>query len=433
MKNWYGLRRLYEPRFRERLVVAVLFALAGYYVLWSATQWLTLDAAALRFDFVNYFGGAVAAAHGENVYAEFKRSWGSEAWVVAYIYPPFFALALAPLTALGLVTAGRVWLLVIHATTMLSLRLILRVNPEVPPSGRRVFLVAAFGFMPLYLNLKFQQVASVWLLLLTATLWAALRRRDVAAGLFLALAASLKVGPVFLVPLFARLERWRAAITGAGLLVLITAATMLASPGSFEFFTVVLPRIGLGTSNWDNGSVDGLVSRFVDFFPNSFGPYTSLVAKAVIVLAVVVILGFTLSRAAPRSADGWNLRLSLAAMITALLMVSSVTWQHHMVTLLLPIGVAMAWLYARRPGSLYAWWLVLGYALCWIDRRAFPLPQDHVVHSTGQALLVLAATSVKLAGLAVLWTLFLRMQRLEARRALRQPVATPRPAAPPAA
>jgi len=180
MKRWYGVRRLYEARFRERLLLVLLVLIGGYYLVWSVTQWLSLDAAALRFDFVNYFGGAQAAAHGGDIYADFKRSWGTQAWVVAYIYPPFFALVLAPLTPLGLVAAGRIWLLVVHLAFFLALGLILRAHPELSRTGRRLFLVAALSFMPVYLNLKFQQVATVWLLLLVGTLLASLRRRDAA-------------------------------------------------------------------------------------------------------------------------------------------------------------------------------------------------------------------------------------------------------------
>jgi len=128
--------------------------------------------------------------------------------------------------------------------------------------------------------------------------------------------------------------------------------------------------------------------------------------------------------------DGpWVLRLGTGALVTALLMVSSVTWQHHLVVLLLPMAIAMAWIQARRPGALYGWWLAAGYALCWLDRRAFPLPTDQAVHSSGQALLVLAGTSIKLAGLTLIWLLFLRMLRLERAIVLRQPRATAEPAA----
>jgi alpha-1,2-mannosyltransferase len=432
MKRWYGIRRLYEVPFRERVLLTLVVVAALYYVTWSVVQWVTLTPSALRFDFVNYFGGAQAAAHGTDIYADFKRSWGTQAWVVAYIYPPFFALLLAPLTSLGLVAAARIWLLVVHAAFLIALALILRIHPELSRGGRRLFLLASFTFMPVYLNLKFQQVATVWLLLITATLWAALRRRAGFAGVFIAAAASLKVTPIFLIPLFARLGRWRIAVLGGVTLVAVTVVSMLAAPGSWQFFTVVLPRIGLGTANWDNGSIDGLVSRLVELAPGLFGGATQMVAKLTIAAAAVIIIGLTLWTArdrgvAPREprfsamrafeTSAWTLRLGVAALITSLLIVSSVTWQHHLVTLLLPIATAFAWITVRRPGTLYGWWLAAAYLMCWVDRRAFPLPADLQVHTPGQAALMLAGTSVKLVGLLLLWMLLLRMLRLEAHQA----------------
>jgi alpha-1,2-mannosyltransferase len=423
MKRWYGVRRLYEAGFRERVLLMLVAIAAGYYLTWSVVQWFTLTPAALRFDFVNYFGGAQAAAHGTDIYADFKQSWGTESWVVAYIYPPFFALLLAPLTALGLLAAARIWLLVVHAAFLVALALILRINPELSRSGRRLFLLASFAFMPVYLNLKFQQVATVWLLLLTATLWAALQRRAGLSGLFLAAAASLKVSPIFLIPLFARLGRWRIALLGGLSLVAITVVSVLAAPGSWQFFTVVLPRIGLGTANWDNGSIDGLVSRIVELAPGLFGGATQTVAKAAIAGAVVVVVGITLwmVRPADEGEQAWTLRLGVAALITSLLIVSSVTWQHHLVTLLLPVATAAAWITVRRPGARYGWGLAAAYIMCWMDRRAFPLPADLQVHSPAQAALVLVGTSVKLAGLVLLWLLLLRMLRLERRLAVAVP------------
>jgi alpha-1,2-mannosyltransferase len=427
VNTWYGIRRLYEPRFQQRVLLLLLLVAGGYYAAWSIAQWLTLTPASLRFDFVNYFGGAQAAAHGSDIYADFKRSWGTEAWVVAYIYPPFFALVLAPLSWLGLIAAARIWLLAVHLAFFGGLVLILRLHPELSRGGRRLFLLAALGFMPVYLNLKFQQVATVWLLLLTATLWAALRRRDARAGAFLALAASLKVSPIFLIPLFARLGRWRVALLGSLLLVMTTVVTMLAAKDSWQFFTVVLPRIGLGTANWDNGSIDGVISRVVQFAPGLFGDATQTVAKITIVLAAVAVIGVTIWSGRGGADRNWTLRLSVAALMSSLLIVSSVTWQHHLVTLLLPMATAMAWIAARRPRSAYGWWLFSAYTLCWMDRRAFPLPADLVVHSPAQAALVLAGTSVKLLGIVLLWLLLLQMLRLERRATIRLPARPPAP------
>ena len=435
MKRWYGIRRLYEASFRDRVLLMLVLGIGAYYVIWSVVQWLTLTPESLRFDFVNYFGGAQAAAHGTDIYADFKRSWGTQAWVVAYIYPPFFALVLAPLTSLGLLAAARIWLLVVQAAFVGSLLLILRIHPELSRSGRRLLLLASLGFMPLYLNFKFQQVATVWLLLITGALWAALRRHTGLAGAFIAAAASLKVSPIFLIPLFARLGRWRIAVTGSAMLVAITVVTVLAAPGSWQFFTVVLPRIGLGTANWDNGSIDGLVSRIAEVAPQLFGGATQTVAKAVIAAAAVIVIGVTLWRSRGGTDEAWTLRLSVSALITALLIVSSVTWQHHLVTLLLPLATGIAWITVRRPGARYGWWLFAAYAMCWMDRRAFPLPADMQVHSSTEAALVLAGTSVKLVGLLLLWTLLLQMLRVEAQLAsVRRPdQSVPGAAAQPAA
>lgn len=408
----WGVRRLYEPRFQERVLLLLLVVIAAYYVLWSVVQWMTLTPTSLRFDFVNYFGGAQAAAHGTDLYADFKRSWGSAAWVVAYIYPPFFAEALAPLTAFGLLTAARIWLLAVQAAFLGSLMLLLRIHPELSRAGRRLFLIGALAFMPVYLNLKFQQVATVWLLLLTATVWAALRRREGIAGAIIAVAASLKVTPIFLIPLFARLGRFRIALLGSGLLAALTAVTILGAPGSWQFFTVVLPRIGLGTANWDNGSINGLVSRIVELSPTLLGGATQTAAKAIIAVSAASIIGLTIWEA--RGGDvRWRLRLGVAALTTSLLIASSVTWQHHLVTLLLPMATAAAWITVRKPGARYGWWLFAGYAMCWVDRRAFPLPADLHVHNASQAALMLAGTSVKLLGLVLLWTLLLQMLRRE--------------------
>ena len=435
MRTWYGVRRLYEPKFQERVLLLLLIVAAAYYVVFSVSQWVTLTPESLRFDFANYFGGAQAAAHGTDVYADFKRSWGTEAWVVAYIYPPFFAELLAPLTPLGLVGAARVWLLAVHAAFFGSLALILHLHPELTRAGRRLLLAAGFGFMPVYLNLKFQQVATVWLLLLAATLWAALRRRDSLAGGFIALAASIKVTPIFLIPLFARLGRWRVALMGSGLLLIVTVVTMLASPGSWQFFTVVLPRIGLGTANWDNGSIDGLVSRIVVLSPHLLGDATQSVAKVIIAVTAASVIGITIWMAGRAGTnDRWSIRLGVAALMTSLLIVSSVTWQHHLVTLLLPMATALAWIVQRRPGARYGWLLAAAYVMCWVDRRAFPLPADLQVHSTSQGVLVLAGTSVKLLGLLLLWTLLLQMLHHERQQAaLRRPERPAAAAAPPPA
>jgi hypothetical protein len=164
-----------------------------------------------------------------------------------------------------------------------------------------------------------------------------------------------------------------------------------------------------------------LVSRIVELAPNLFGGATQTMAKVAIVAAAVTVIGITWWFAHDLDRQRWGLRLGVAALVTSLLIVSSVTWQHHLVTLLLPIATALAWITVRKPGARYGWALAAAYVMCWLDRRAFPLPADLQVHSPGQAALVLAGTSVKLAGLVLLWLLLLRLLRHEQRLAVAVP------------
>src|SRR5256712_4046855 len=116
-------------------------------------------------------------------------------------------------------------------------------------------------------------------------------------------------------------------------------------------------------------------------------------------LAVLTVIGVPLWRARQAGGDpGWTARLGVASLISSLLMISSVTWQHHLVTLLLPVATAIAWITARRPGQRYGWWLLAAYVMCWVDRRAFPLPADQQVHTAAQAAPVPTGTSLKLIG-----------------------------------
>src|SRR5256885_7818081 len=104
----------------------------------------------------------------------------------------------------------------------------------------------------------------------------------------------------------------------------------------------------------------------------------------------------------------------MASLINSLLMVRSVPWQHQLVTLLVPIATAIAWITARRPAQRYGWWLLAAYVMCWVDRRAFSLPADQQVHTATQAALVLSGTAIKLIGVIMVWMLLPQMLRREA-------------------
>jgi len=430
----WGLRLLARPDFMRRLQVVLLLVLAAYYVLWSGGQLLTVTALDFQHDFLDYYRAAGFARHHEGIYSDFVRLWGNEQWAVGYIYPPLLALTLIPLAPLPLEVAGRIWLLTIHCTFLAALAMCLVVQPRLSRSARITIAVAFFLFLPVFLALKFQQVAALWLLLLVIVLWAYQRRRWYLCAGAVALAASLKVIPVLLVLFFLRKREFRLAALCVAALVVVTAGEVLLVRDSLFYASGVLPTISAGTSNPDNASINGLVSRIIEIFPLVTGPLPARPAAGVVlVLATLALLAVTLRTISPHQAPASAGRLEFAFFVAAMPIISSVTWQHHLVTLLLPISLLIGHFYAqRRPSRPQVAVLAASYCLLWIDSRLLGLHEFHPHGWHGAA--VLAATSLRLLGMVLLWGLLWHLVS-QARRAeaLTQPAAKAGPLAPPRA
>jgi alpha-1,2-mannosyltransferase len=423
----WGVRMFADGRFNRRVQVLILILVIAYYLLWSVSQLLVITPLDFQHDFIDYYRAANYVAHGQGVYTDFDQFWGTEHWAIAYIYPPLFAVTLIPIAALPLALAGRLWILLIHGAFLASLLVLFAVQPRLSRTAKVTIAVLFYLFLPLYLTLKFQQVAALWLLLLLAVLWAYQRRRPFWVGVFYALAASLKVIPVLLILFFLRKREFRISAWCLGILAAITAGELLLVSDAIGYATRVLPTIGLGTSSRDNASVNGLLSRVIEIFPQATGPLPAkLVVNALVLAAIGVFLAFTLKAIVPGASTPEHRQLEFALFISVLPIISSVSWQHHLVTLLLPIGLLLGHFYRQRTPP----WRQLGvlaaaYLLLWVDWRLFGLsePDPHGWYGA----VVLAATSFRLMGMLLLWGLLLRVVR-EARQAETRPVAL-RPAA----
>ncbi len=420
----WGLRLLAQPRFTRRVQGLILVLVVGYYVVWSVTQLVVIQPLDFQHDFLDYYRAANFAVHGQGVYSDFLHFWGTEHWAIAYIYPPLLAITLIPLAGLPVEVAGRLWLLGIHLSFLAALLLIFAVQPRLSRAAKVTIALLFYLFLPVYLTLKFQQVAALWLLLLAAVLWAYQRRRLGWCALFVALAASLKVIPVLLILFFLRKRAFRLVTLSVVTLGLLSLGEIVAVPDGVLYGTRVLPTIGLGTSNRDNASVNGLLSRVIEIYPQASGPFPAKgVAAALVLLAIAAFLAITL-RAVASGPVGEPVRgLEFALFVAVLPIISSVSWQHHLVTLLLPISLLVGYHYTRRgrpPWQVGA--LGVAYLLIWVDWRLFGLSDPDPHGWTGAA--VLLATSFRLIGMVVLWGLLLHLVRqARARAALTDPLA----------
>jgi alpha-1,2-mannosyltransferase len=300
------------------------------------------------FDLNVYYGAINYWADGGEIY-DFVRRRST----YGFTYPPFAALTMSPMAVLPwplvivisvlTTVAATVWLL----TTMLA-PTVARVRAAWFVVG--LALVFAAVFEPLRETLLFGQVNMLLLVLVAADVLLLVGRGSRWAGIGIGLATAIKLTPgVFIIYLLIT-RRWRAAgmsIVTAAAATLIAGA--LAPDATREFWTNALwdtDRVGV-LSFISNQSLQGAVARLTPAHP-SRGLWLALV---LLVLAV----WFVRSRRAVARGDE-AAGLALTGVVG--LLVSPVTWVHHLVWLIPALILVVNRAFAEPPRSVRRWsWL----------------------------------------------------------------------------
>jgi alpha-1,2-mannosyltransferase len=159
-------------------------------------------------DLTCYLDGGDLALAGETPY-------DAEAYF-EFLYPPFFALEMTPLSILPIALASVIWSLL----TAFSLVYLFRTVRNLVANGRKrafdtrdlvvLVAVAAIGFRLIHANFANGQVNLIMVGMLTAFLVALRNGRDRSAGFWLALAVQTKTVPILLLGLLVVRGRWRA-------------------------------------------------------------------------------------------------------------------------------------------------------------------------------------------------------------------------------
>lgn len=359
-------------RERLRLVArACLTVVSVAVVLSMAPAWLALlrpDPAKPR-DFFQDYASARNLLAGRPVYehqAVTMRDYlgldtGAREVNVAYnAHPPTSVLLALPLAGLDYPTAGWWWnvlSLVLLAGSLAALMHGVGWRPTVWAVAPALALLLTW--VPLWLHILQGQLGLVLLALFTAA-WAAGRRGHAGwAGACLGVAATIKLFPALLLGLPALRGRWRGVAAGAGAGLLVTAATVLiAGPRAYiDYLTVVIPNLDRWRPDWINASLIGFFARL--FAPDAAtapllaSPLLAAVLTAAAGLAVVAAVIWRTRRAGAEDFDG---EYGLA--LTALLLLSALTWSHYFVVLLIPLVIwaRRFWLAGRAAAGR---WVVL--------------------------------------------------------------------------
>jgi len=290
-------------------------------------------------DFQDYLFAAQQITTGGDPYANFIRNHVAWDWSLSsgYLYPPAFAVLLIPLTWISNDLAVRIWLFLIQAAVLASLLIVYRVIGR-PTRAELLAIVAVLTtFFPLANTVLAGTMNSLLLLLLTGA-WACWQwRRDVTGGVLVGAAAIFKLFPAALLPYLAWRRHWKllaaAAATGFAGLALGLAVTGLDH--NIYYFREMLPHLAAGTGYRENQSLAGVAARLCAPNTANAGGSAGWCGRLVDWPAVLLLMGIVLRITSRASRSG----LEFALAVTALPLISSVTWSFPLVVLILPIAL----------------------------------------------------------------------------------------------
>ncbi|MCS5479765.1 DUF2029 domain-containing protein [Corynebacterium sp. YIM 101645] len=284
-----------------------------------------------------------------------------------FIYPPFGALILVPLTVFDAIhhdLAGDIIIMVSSALILICLWFVLRAVTRGSVDKRGLAALTAVTWPavlliePVWLNAGFAQVNVVIMALVVLDLVP--RRRFLPQGSLIGIAAAIKITPLAMLLYFLLRRDFRAIITaGVSALVVTGLAALVRWDATVDYFSTVL--LGMGTDSefgvsavyQSNSSLKGMLMRWwtSDAALDANSTLTNII-WLVFALLTIVLGGWLMIALFRRD------MLIDAALVNAVIMllISPVSWSHHWVwlTLLLPVLAWRCLTVLRAPVTLSA-------------------------------------------------------------------------------
>ncbi|MEW6235712.1 MAG: glycosyltransferase family 87 protein [Candidatus Omnitrophota bacterium] len=375
-----------------------------------------------RNDFAHLYLGGYIADRGGNFF-DFNLIWNAKNYLHIptglnpFVYPPFFAILLIPLSHFSYNNAWTLFFVLSHAAYFFSLALIVRSFRREEESawlwwGGLMALSACF--IPLPKTYSAGQMNTFMLLILSGGWFLWQRKREAAAGAVIGLGAAIKITPAILLLYFLWKGRWRAAAGGfvvIGLSIIISYSCFGAE--IHRSFLREARQMSYGSSTWSNlpppydrfnqhyhvephnQAPSALWHRLLTNNPSTQGAANSpRTAKAFSYLTALAIL----------AALAWGNKLGsgecrieeYSLWILGMLLLPSLLWDHYLAQAILPIAAAWRLALDGRSRGL----VLLGLS---IAIMAIPFLHDHPLYKEGWMTLFM---SLKLFALLLLGIYF---------------------------
>ncbi|MGH3274769.1 MAG: glycosyltransferase 87 family protein [Streptosporangiaceae bacterium] len=282
---------------------------------------------------------------------------------LGFTYPPFAAALFYPLAVIPVKAAQVIWGLVnvvaLYAVVHLSLRAVFRTAPaRMVMLASLILLTPVYWLDPVHRTLMYGQVNLVLAALVLADFTGSLsfRGRRLPRGVLVGIAAAIKLTPLIFVLYLLVSRRMRAAGVALAAFAACCAVAAAISPSAWRSYwpgdVFNTSRVGGPLYYITNQSLHAAVDRAAH----------AIASPTLVTLLSAAVLTGGLALAAWAFLASSDLLGVLVAAATGLL-VSPVTWDHHMVW----IVPAIIWLACASDGPAHGWaWALAAAALFWV-------------------------------------------------------------------
>ncbi len=331
-----------------------------------------------------------------------------------FTYPPLAALVFTPLAVLPHSAAQLVWAAVnvasLYAVLLLSLHAVLPGRDRTRIAlWSLVLLGPSFLLDPVRLTFYFGQVNLVLCALVLADLTTTPRigGRTLPRGVLVGVAAAVKLVPLVFVPYLFVTRQARAAWTAVASFAVCSLVALVLHPStSWEYWTryaTDASRVG-DPAYYLNQSLLGVTDRVTHRMVSP----TAVDAAGLVVL----VAGIALARWAWRDSSPF---LGLLVCATTGMVVSPITWQHHLVWAV-PVLVWLACAVDRPPLG-WLWAAGAGAVLWWSPLERVPSGADRELREHGWTLLAASSSFALLVAFLLGVAVLLAVRRRAGRRA----------------
>lgn len=338
-------------------IISLLFLISLIYIL-------KIFFVSRYYDFWFYYNSLQIFIQGGNPYNSIA---------FPFTYPPLGLIFCLPFAVLPLILAEKAFIVFSFLCLFLSIGILFRFFKIPICSWLSIFLtILVLNFFPVKFTLVMGQINTFILLLLTFFIYYYRGNKQYLSGIALAIALSLKIFPVLLIPYLVISKRWKILISMLLALIIISGAVYLIIPSNITgtFLTKTLPSIfqtGGGTYYFDQ-SLSSFVARTLH---NPISVQLARIISGVILIGTYAILWLY------RRFEN-NQLLGISSILILNIVLNGFAWQHHFIWLIIPLFVTLFYIKSKSLNHWFYLILGLSYLLMALNLKTPTIFPDYI-------------------------------------------------------